>query len=67
MDTQDSRVTIVALQQMKREGRKIAGVVAWDFQIAQIGDRAVVDLVSVGASVGVNRWGQSHLCESTVE
>ena len=43
---------------MKREGRKIVGVVAWDFQIAQIAERAGVDLVSVGDSVGVNLWGQ---------
>ena len=43
---------------MKREGRKIVGVVAWDFQIAQIAERAGVDLVSVGDSVGVNLWGR---------
>lgn len=43
---------------MKRVGRKIVGVVAWDYQIAQIADRAGVDLVSVGDSVGVNLWGQ---------
>ncbi|HEV3008712.1 MAG TPA: 3-methyl-2-oxobutanoate hydroxymethyltransferase, partial [Burkholderiales bacterium] len=35
------------------------GVVAWDYQIAQIADRAGVDLVSVGDSVGVNLWGQA--------
>jgi 3-methyl-2-oxobutanoate hydroxymethyltransferase len=46
------------LQQMKREGRKIVGVVCWDYQIAQIADRAGVDLISVGDSVGVNLWGQ---------
>lgn len=47
------------LQTMKQAGRKIVGVVAWDFQIAQIADRAGVDLVSVGDSVGVNLWGQA--------
>lgn len=46
------------LQDMKRDGRKIVGVVAWDTHIAQIADRAGVDLVSVGDSVGVNLWGQ---------
>jgi len=51
--------TIRALQNMKQEGRKIVGVVAWDYQIAQIADRAGVDLVSVGDSVGVNLWGQA--------
>jgi len=50
---------IAELQRMKREGRKIVGVVAWDTRIAQIADRAGVDLVSVGDSVGVNLWGQA--------
>lgn len=43
---------------MKREGRKIVGVVCWDYPMAQMADRAGVDLVSVGDSVGVNLWGQ---------
>ena len=60
-------VTIAALQQMKRDGRKIVGVVAWDYQIAQIADRAGVDLVSVGDSVGVNLWGQLTETEVTIE
>lgn len=45
-------------QQMKREGRKIVGVVCWDYPMARIADRAGADLVSVGDSVGVNLWGQ---------
>ena len=54
MDAEDrdpimaDKVTLPALLQMKREGRKSAGVVAWDFQIARIADRAGVDFVSVG-------------------
>lgn len=51
--------SIPELQRMKREGRKIVGVVAWDTRLAQIADRAGVDLVSVGDSVGVNLWGQA--------
>jgi len=52
--------TVIAdLQRMKKESRKIVGVVAWDYQIAQIADGAGVDLVSVGDSVGVNLWGQA--------
>lgn len=47
------------LKKMKKDGRKIVGVVAWDFHIAQLADRAGVDLVSVGDSVGVNLWGQA--------
>ena len=60
-------MTIPALQQMKRDGRKIVGVVAWDFQIAQIADRADVDIVSVGDSVGVNLWGHSNPLEVTMD
>ena len=62
-----TKVTIPALQQMKRDGRKIVGVVAWDYQIAQIVDRAGVDIVSVGDSVGVNLWGHPTETEVTLE
>jgi 3-methyl-2-oxobutanoate hydroxymethyltransferase len=52
---------------MKRDGRKIVGVVAWDYQIAQIADRAGVELISVGDSVGVNLWGHATDTEVTVD
>lgn len=55
-----NRVTIAALQEMKRQGRKIVAVVAWDTPMAKIADRAGVDMVSVGDSVGVNLWGRSE-------
>jgi 3-methyl-2-oxobutanoate hydroxymethyltransferase len=49
---------LAGLRRLKREGTKIVGVVVWDYQLAQIVERAGVDLVSVGDSVGVNLWGQ---------
>jgi 3-methyl-2-oxobutanoate hydroxymethyltransferase len=61
------KVTIGALQQMKREGRKIVGVVAWDYQIAVIAERAGADVISVGDSVGVNLWGHRNPLEVTME
>jgi 3-methyl-2-oxobutanoate hydroxymethyltransferase len=66
---QDNRnaVTVPALQQMKRDRRKIVGVVAWDYQMAQIVDRAGVDIVSVGDTVGVNLWGQPNPLEVTMD
>jgi 3-methyl-2-oxobutanoate hydroxymethyltransferase len=63
----ESKVTIPALTQMKREGRKSVGVVAWDYQIARIADRAGVDIVSVGDSVGVNLWGHANPLEVTMD
>ncbi len=59
-------ITLPALRQMKADARKIAGVVAWDCQIAQIADRAGVDIVSVGDTVGVNLWGHSSPLEITL-
>src|SRR6266545_5760858 len=67
MDAKDAKVTIPALQQMKRDGRKIVGVVAWDYQIARIVDRVGVDIVSVGDTVGVNLWGQRNPLEVTLD
>jgi 3-methyl-2-oxobutanoate hydroxymethyltransferase len=61
------KVTVPALQQMKRDDRKIAGVVGWDFQIAQIADRAGIDIISVGDSVGVNLWGHTNPLEVTMD
>src|SRR3954468_6645123 len=63
----EAKGTIPALLQMKRDGRKSVGVVAWDYQIARIADRAGVDIVSVGDSVGVNLWGHTNPLEVTME
>ena len=49
---------ISELKKMKKDGRKIVGVVAWDYPMAQLAERAGADLISVGDSVGVNLWGQ---------
>src|SRR5881392_826868 len=63
----DDKVTISALQQMKEDGRKIVGVVLYDHPMAQIADRAGVDIVSVGDSVGVNLWGHRSELEVTLD
>ncbi len=52
---------------MKRDGKKIVGAVVWDYQIARIVDRAGVEIVSVGDSVGVNLWGHPDLFEVTMD
>jgi 3-methyl-2-oxobutanoate hydroxymethyltransferase len=67
MEAQGSSVTIPMLQQMKSAGRKIVGVVAWDYQIAQIVDRAGVEIVSVGDTVGINLWGHATPLEVTMD
>jgi len=61
------KVTIPALQQMKRDGKKSIGVVAWDTQLALIAERAGVDFISVGDSVGVNLLGHDNPLEVTLD
>ena len=61
------KVTVGALQAMKRTRRKVVGVVAWDYQVALIADRAGVEIVSVGDSVGVNLWGHRSPLEVTLD
>jgi 3-methyl-2-oxobutanoate hydroxymethyltransferase len=67
MESLGAAITIPTLQQMKRDRKKIVGVVAWDYQIAQIVDRVGVDIVSVGDTVGINLWGHSTPLEITME
>ncbi|HEX6511522.1 MAG TPA: 3-methyl-2-oxobutanoate hydroxymethyltransferase [Chloroflexota bacterium] len=62
-----SKLTVAALQQMKRDGQKIAACVAYDYQMAQILDRAGADLISVGDSVGMRFFGQPTHFETTLE
>src|SRR5215467_6104911 len=67
MPSSEFPVRIPALHQMKRARQKIVGVVAWDFQVAQIVDRAGVEIVSVGDSVGTNLWGHPSPLAVTLE
>lgn len=61
------KLTVAGFQQMKREGKKIVAVVCYDYQAAQIVDRAGVDLVSVGDSLGFRFLGQLTHLEVTLD
>jgi 3-methyl-2-oxobutanoate hydroxymethyltransferase len=60
-------VTIPMLQQMKRDGIKSAGVVAWDYPTTRFAEMAGVDFVSIGDSVGANLWGHTNPLQVTLE
>ena len=62
-----AKLTVAALQQMKRDGIKIMAAVCYDRQIAEILDRAGVDVISVGDSGGRTLLGQSNLYEITMD
>lgn len=61
------KVTVASLNEMKQAGDKIVGVVAWDTHIARIADRAGVEIISVGDSVGKNLWGHDNPLQVTME
>jgi 3-methyl-2-oxobutanoate hydroxymethyltransferase len=63
----NAKVSVPDLQAMKDAGRKIVGVVAWDYQMARVVDRVGVDIVSVGDTVGINLWGQANPLEVTMD
>jgi len=58
------KVTISQLQQMKQEGRKSVGLVAWDYQIARIADRAGFDL-SRSATRSASICGAVPMCSTS--
>lgn len=62
-----AKITIPTLQRMKQEKKKIFGVVVWDYQMAQIVDRAGADIISVGDTVGHNLWGQPNPLEISMD
>lgn len=47
------KVTIPQLMEMKREGRKITMVTAYDYPTALLADQAGIDIILVGDSVGM--------------
>jgi len=62
-----AKLTIADLQQMKRDRQKIAAGVAYDYQMAQILDKAGADIVTIGDSVGPRFFGQPTPFEVTVD
>jgi 3-methyl-2-oxobutanoate hydroxymethyltransferase len=60
------KVTIPELKKMKREGRKITMVTAYDYPTAILADQAGVDIILVGDSVGMVMLGYSSTLPVTM-
>ena len=58
------RLSPEGLKQMKRDGKKIAAAVVYDYQTARITERAGADLLSVGDSLGRNILGHDDVMDS---
>ena len=61
------KMTMARLREMKRDAQKIVGVVVYDYPMARIVDRAGVDVVSAGDSVGMTMWGHASEEEITLD
>ena len=63
----DQKVRTVTLQEMKREGRKITMLTAYDYPMALLVDRAGIDVVLVGDSGGMTVLGYETTIPVTME
>jgi 3-methyl-2-oxobutanoate hydroxymethyltransferase len=61
------KVTIPALAEMKRQGKPISALTAYDYASARIVDEAGIDLVLVGDSLGMVVLGYENTLPVTVE
>lgn len=62
-----ARLTVADLHQMKRDHKKIAAAVVYDYQMAKICEKAGAEVLSVGDSLGRNVLGQATPDDTTVE
>jgi 3-methyl-2-oxobutanoate hydroxymethyltransferase len=67
MANEGEKVTVETLHEMKRNRQRIAAMVCYDHQMAQILDRAGADVLSVGDSVGRTFLGQTAEEHTTVD
>jgi len=63
----DRKVRTVTLQQMKREGRKITVLTAYDYPMALLIDRAGIDVILVGDSGGMTVLGYENTIPVTMD
>jgi 3-methyl-2-oxobutanoate hydroxymethyltransferase len=61
------KMTLVDIQAMKREGKKITMLTAYDYPMALLEDRAGIDIILVGDSLGMTVLGYENTLPVTME
>jgi 3-methyl-2-oxobutanoate hydroxymethyltransferase len=61
------KVTVPALTEMKRQGKPISALTAYDYPTARIADEAGIDLILVGDSLAMVVLGQENTLAVTVD
>ena len=62
-----TKITVPELFKMKKEGKKIAALTAYDFPFARIVDESGIHLILVGDSVGNVVQGQTNTLPVTMD
>ena len=62
-----SKITVSHLQVKKNEGRKISALTAYDYPTARLQDKAGIDVILVGDSLGTNVLGYRSEHEVTLD
>jgi 3-methyl-2-oxobutanoate hydroxymethyltransferase len=61
------KLTVIDLQKMKEDGRKITMLTAYDYPTALLEDRAGIDIILVGDSVGMTVLGYENTLPVTMD
>ena len=67
MQSQRERITVEAIRNSKRAGRKLVMLTAYDYTFAKLLDESEVDMVLVGDSLGMVVMGQADTTNVTLE
>ena len=62
-----NKVTIIDIQKMKSEGKKITALTAYDYPFARLLDEAGIDIILVGDSLGMTVLGYENTLPVTLE
>lgn len=61
------KITLTTLLGMKRDGKKVAWITAYDYPFARIADRAGVDMILIGDSLGMTVLGHATTLPVTMD
>jgi 3-methyl-2-oxobutanoate hydroxymethyltransferase len=67
LDSDITKVTMPALREMKRQGKQISALTAYDYATARLVDEAGIDLVLVGDSLAMVVMGHENTLAVTVD
>ncbi len=65
--TERKKITVLTLQKMKAQGEKAVYITAYDFPLARLADRAGVDMILVGDSLGMTTLGYKTTLPVTMD